>query len=67
MNSGRRRGFTDLIIQSLGAAASAALPAEGETAGSEGLRAKRQAMSSLQPGAPANASNVNQLEERRKP
>ncbi len=67
MNSGRRRGFTDFIIQSLGAAASAALPVEGEAAGGEGLRARLHATPSLQPGAPANASHVNQPEERRKP
>jgi hypothetical protein len=66
MNSGRRRGFTDLIIQSLGAAASAALPVEGEAAGGEGLRAKLQATSSLQPGAPGNASACNRREERKK-
>jgi hypothetical protein len=67
MNSGRRRGFTDFIIQSLGAAASAALPMEGEAAGGEGLRAKQHATPSLQPGAPASASNFNQPEEGRKP
>jgi hypothetical protein len=66
MKSGRRRGFTDFIIRSLGAAASAALPAEGAVAGGEGLRAKRHATPSLQPGAPANAGIPNQPEERKK-
>ena len=66
MNSGRRRGFTDFIIQSLGAAAGAALPVEGEAAGGEGLRAKLQATSSLQPGAPAITGIFNQPEERKK-
>jgi hypothetical protein len=63
MNSGRRRGFTDLIIQSLGAAANAALPMPREAAGSEALRAKLYATSSLQPGTQANPSYVNQPEE----
>jgi hypothetical protein len=66
MKSGRRRGFTDFIIQSLGAAASAALPAEGEAAGGVGLRARLHATPSLQPGAPANARNSSQPEERKK-
>jgi hypothetical protein len=66
MKSGRRRGFTDFIIRSLGAAVSAALPAEGEAAGGEGLRAKRHATSSHQPGALANARIPDQPEERKK-
>jgi hypothetical protein len=66
MKSGRRRGLTDCIIQSLGAAASAALPAEGEAAGGEGVRAKRHATSSHQPGARANARVPDQPEERKK-
>jgi hypothetical protein len=66
MKSGRRRGFTDLIIRSLGAAASAALPAEGEAAGGEGLRARLHATPSLQPGAPASVRIFNQPEERKK-
>ena len=60
MNSGRRRGFTDLIIRSLGAAAGAALPVEGEAAGGEGVRARLQATSSLQPGAPASVKTFHQ-------
>lgn len=60
MNSGRRRRFTDLIIRSLGAAASAALPAEGEAAGGDGLRTKLHATPSLQPGAQARAKTFHQ-------
>ena len=60
MNSGRRRGFTDLIIRSLGAAAGAALPEEGEAAGSECLRARQRATPSLQPGAPASVKTFHQ-------
>ncbi|MFM9841355.1 MAG: hypothetical protein ACKVOI_00145 [Dongiaceae bacterium] len=67
MNSGRRRGFTDLIIRSLGAAASAASPVAGEAAGGEGLRAKSRATPPLQPAVPANGNNVNQQEEEKKP
>lgn len=66
MNSGRRRGFTDFIIQSLGAAAGAALPVEGEAAGGEGLRAKLQAAPPPQPGAPASARICHQPEEGKK-
>jgi hypothetical protein len=40
MTGGRRRGFTDLIIESLGAVATAASPLDGEAAGADGLQAR---------------------------
>ena len=67
MNGGRRREFTDLIIKSLGAAASAALPLEGEAAGGEGLRARLHATSSLQLGDPASVRPFNLPVECKRP
>ena len=67
MNSGRRRGFTDLVIRSLGAAARAALPVEGEAAGGEGLHVRLHATPSLQPGAPASVRTLHQPVESKRP
>ncbi len=67
MNSGRQRGFTDLIIRSLGAAASAALPEEGEAAGGDGLRAALRATPSLHPAAPAGVKTLHQPVESKRP
>jgi len=67
MNSGRRRGFTDLIIRSLGAAASAALPVAGETAGVEGLCARLRGSSPLQPDVHAPMNSFGQAAECKQP